>query len=51
VLVVGGSGGIGQSFCREFARAGTDVAIVDEVAKLTAVSTRSSMPSAASPSR
>jgi NAD(P)-dependent dehydrogenase (short-subunit alcohol dehydrogenase family) len=27
VLVAGGSGGIGQSVCREFARSGTDVAI------------------------
>ncbi|MBS0377161.1 MAG: SDR family oxidoreductase [Proteobacteria bacterium] len=27
VLVVGGSGGVGQSVCLEFARAGTDVAI------------------------
>lgn len=27
VLVVGGSGGVGQAVCREFARAGTDVAI------------------------
>jgi 3-oxoacyl-[acyl-carrier protein] reductase len=27
VLVVGGSGGIGQAVCREFARSGTDVAL------------------------
>ena len=27
VLVVGGSGGVGQAVCREFARAGTDVAL------------------------
>ena len=26
-LVIGGSGGVGQAVCREFARAGTDVAI------------------------
>jgi len=27
VLVIGGSGGVGQAVCREFARAGTDVAL------------------------
>ena len=27
VLVVGGSGGVGQAVCLEFARAGTDVAL------------------------
>ena len=36
VLVVGGSGGVGQFVCLEFARAGTDVAITYNRKKDTA---------------
>jgi NAD(P)-dependent dehydrogenase (short-subunit alcohol dehydrogenase family) len=44
VLVVGGSGGVGQAVCREFARAGTDVALTyrskHDVAELVAADVR-----------
>ena len=43
-LVIGGSGGVGQAVCREFARAGTNVAITynkkREVAEKLAVEVR-----------
>ena len=36
VLVVGGSGGVGQAVCLEFARAGTNVALTYHKKKATA---------------
>lgn len=49
-LVIGGSGGIGRSICREFALAGSDVALTyfsrEDAAKLTAEEVRSAGQSA-----
>jgi NAD(P)-dependent dehydrogenase (short-subunit alcohol dehydrogenase family) len=38
VLAIGGSGGVGQAVCLEFARAGTDVAITYHKNKVAAES-------------